>query len=89
MIADVDRNGGSQAVADIKAAGRAASFLHVDITDEEEVEAAVHSTVAEFGKLNILVTSVGAESRGTESPWHFAIELFLKGPFYACKQLFS
>ena len=85
VVADVNDSDGAQVVEDIRANGGTASYIHADITDEEAVEAAVRSTVDEFGKLDILVTSVGAETQSKEAPWHFAIDLFLKGPYYACK----
>jgi NAD(P)-dependent dehydrogenase (short-subunit alcohol dehydrogenase family) len=85
MVADVNDEGGTQLVERIRGEGGAAAFVHTDITDEAAVESAVRSTVDQFGKLDILVTSVGAETHSKEAPWHFAIELFLKGPYYACK----
>ena len=85
VVADVDVGGGTQVVEGLRADGGAATFVHTDITEEQAVEAAVRSTVDEFGSLDILVTSVGAETHSQDAPWHFAIDLFLKGPYYACK----
>jgi NAD(P)-dependent dehydrogenase (short-subunit alcohol dehydrogenase family) len=83
MIADVDDARAQDVIAGLVASGGTASFVATDITDERAVEAAVRSTVEQFGSLDILVTSAGA---GTESSnWHFAIDLYLKGPYYACK----
>jgi NAD(P)-dependent dehydrogenase (short-subunit alcohol dehydrogenase family) len=85
VVADVDAEGGTQVAEHIGAGGGKATFVRTDITDEAAVAAAVQASVDEFGSLDILVTSVGAPSDGQESPWHFAIDLFLKGPYYACK----
>ena len=85
VVADVNGHGGAGVVEGIRANGGAASFVHSDITDEAAVEAAVRSTVDGFGNLDILVTSVGAATHDEAAPWHFAIDLFLKGPYYACK----
>ena len=85
VVADVNGHGGAEVVEGIRANGGAASFVHSDITDEAAVEAAVRSTVDGFGNLDILVTSVGAATHDEAAPWHFAIDLFLKGPYYACK----
>jgi NAD(P)-dependent dehydrogenase (short-subunit alcohol dehydrogenase family) len=83
VVADVNEAGGNAVVAGIGAAGGKAAFTTCDITDEDAVARAVGATVEQFGSLDILVTSAGA---GTEaSNWHFAVDLYLKGPYYACK----
>jgi NAD(P)-dependent dehydrogenase (short-subunit alcohol dehydrogenase family) len=83
MIADVNQAGADATVAGIRERGGTAAFAATDITDEAAVQEAVRSTVDGFGALDILVTSAGA---GTEaSNWHFSIDLYLKGPYYACK----
>jgi NAD(P)-dependent dehydrogenase (short-subunit alcohol dehydrogenase family) len=83
MIADVNEAGADDVIAGIRARGGAAAFVATDITDEQAVERAVRATVEQFGAVDILVTSAGA---GTEaSNWHVSIDLYLKGPYYACK----
>jgi NAD(P)-dependent dehydrogenase (short-subunit alcohol dehydrogenase family) len=85
MIADVDENGGNRVVSNLRSGGGSASFVSSDVTNELSVKQAVQTTVREFGKLDILVTSAGGGTHGQQHPWHFAIDLYLKGPFYACK----
>jgi NAD(P)-dependent dehydrogenase (short-subunit alcohol dehydrogenase family) len=85
MVADVNKASGNDVVSGIRATGGLASFVHADITDEEAVNQAVQATVREFGKLDILVTSAGGGTREQENPWEYAIDLYLRGPFYACK----
>jgi NAD(P)-dependent dehydrogenase (short-subunit alcohol dehydrogenase family) len=41
--------------------------------------------VKAFGRLDILVNSAGAGRPVTPEGWHFAIDLYLKGPYYACR----
>jgi len=84
MIADVNETGAADAIKDIRAAGGSASFVATDITDEAAVRHAVQATVEEFGPLEILITSAGAEV-SEHAGWHFSIDLYLKGPYYACK----
>ena len=87
MIADLDAQSGREAAAAIGRNGGAASFVEVDATDEESVRAGVEATVREFGNLEILVNSGGggAPASDEREPWHFAIDIFLKAPCYACK----
>ena len=70
--------------ATLQRGGHGASFVAVDITDEKSVEQAVRATVHEFGKIDVLITSAGASTAG-ENRWHRSVDLFLKGPYYACK----
>jgi NAD(P)-dependent dehydrogenase (short-subunit alcohol dehydrogenase family) len=84
MVADLDEDGGAGTVATIEAAGGRAAFVKTDITDEAEVRAAVAATVDAFGGLDSLVTCVGAAPQG-EDRWHKGIDIYLKGPYYACR----
>jgi NAD(P)-dependent dehydrogenase (short-subunit alcohol dehydrogenase family) len=85
LVADVDEPGGHQTVESIRSGGGTATFVTTDITDEAAVGAAVRAAVDEHGRLDVLVTSAGGGSHGHDSPWHYAIDLYLKGPYYACK----
>ena len=84
VVADIDESTGKEVVAGIQAGGGSASFAAIDITDEKSVEQAVRGTVHEFGKIDVLITSAGTNISG-ENRWHRCVDLFLKGPFYACK----
>jgi NAD(P)-dependent dehydrogenase (short-subunit alcohol dehydrogenase family) len=83
VVADINEAGAKETVSGIRAAGGSALFAATDLTDEQAVRHAVQSAVKEFGRLDILITSAGADPSRHE--WHFAIDLYLKGPFYACK----
>lgn len=83
MVADINRAGAEEVAAKLRTVGGAASWVATDLTDEEAVEHAVRATVQEFGRLDILITSAGAEPSRHE--WHYAIDLYLKGPYYACR----
>jgi NAD(P)-dependent dehydrogenase (short-subunit alcohol dehydrogenase family) len=84
VVADIDESSGKDVADTIQRGGSTSSFARVDITDEQSVEQAVRGTVGEFGKIDVLITSAGASTAG-ENRWHRSIDLFLKGPFYACK----
>jgi NAD(P)-dependent dehydrogenase (short-subunit alcohol dehydrogenase family) len=82
VVADPNEEGGAEVVSGIEARGGRALFVATDISDEGAVERAVAATVERFGGLDVLVTSAGAGVRGD---WHRGIEIFLNGPYYACR----
>jgi NAD(P)-dependent dehydrogenase (short-subunit alcohol dehydrogenase family) len=83
VVADVDEARANDVVAGVESNGGNAMFVATDITDESAVKRAVEATVERFGRVDILVTSAGA---GTETAnWHASIDLYMKGPYYACK----
>ena len=71
--------------------GDMAFYVHCDVTDEEQVAAAVDAAVERFGHLDILFHSAGivgavgpiATTPGEE--WRFSIDVLLNGTFYALK----
>jgi NAD(P)-dependent dehydrogenase (short-subunit alcohol dehydrogenase family) len=81
MIADPNEAGGKEVVAAIEGRGGKAAFIATDISDEDAVRRAVEATVGEFGSLDTLVTSAGAPIQD----WSRGIEVYLKGPYYACR----
>ena len=87
VLADLDETTAKETAAAISSGGGSASSVHVDATDEESVRQAIQNTVSEHGKLDILVNSAGGSppSGYTLEPWHFMLDVYLKGPYYACK----
>jgi NAD(P)-dependent dehydrogenase (short-subunit alcohol dehydrogenase family) len=81
VVADLDRSRGEQAAAEIADASGRATFVPVDITDEETVRRAVGDTIDHFGSLDILVTSPG----GRPPEWGGYLDMYLEGPFHACR----
>ena len=68
MVADSNVDGGEEAVTAIKEAGGEASFVHVDVTQESEVEAMVARTVETYGRLDCAFNNAGiASGRGAGS----------------------
>jgi NADP-dependent 3-hydroxy acid dehydrogenase YdfG len=76
-----------QVVATIEAAGGTARAYSLDVTDKKQVEAVVAATVADFGKLDVLINNAGlmpirpmAEVNTDE--WDAMIDVNLKGTLY-------
>jgi NAD(P)-dependent dehydrogenase (short-subunit alcohol dehydrogenase family) len=59
FVADVNDDGGAETVAAIRAGGGAATFAHVDVTDEAAVEAFVARIVGEHGRLDCAWNNAG------------------------------
>ena len=85
-IAEIDRTLGAETEGLIGAAGGTAAFVPTDVTDEEQVEAAVNETVRRFGKLDLLYNCAGGsipeDAPVTEvdlSVWDHTMNLDLKG----------
>ena len=67
VVADLLDEQGVSAAAGLRSAGHAASFIHLDAGSPSDVEAAVGAAVADFGSLDILVTSAGVAWAGYTS----------------------
>jgi len=74
-------------VATIAAAGGTARAYRLDVTDKHQVEAVVAATVADFGRLDVIINNAGlmpirpmAEANTDE--WDAMIDVNLKGTLY-------
>jgi NAD(P)-dependent dehydrogenase (short-subunit alcohol dehydrogenase family) len=63
IVANRRAESGEETVRRIQAAGGVASFVPVDVTDEECVEAMVASSVDLFGRIDVAVNNAGNEGR--------------------------
>jgi NAD(P)-dependent dehydrogenase (short-subunit alcohol dehydrogenase family) len=59
FIADVLDTEGAAVVAEIEKAGGKATFVHLDVTDEKQWEAAIAKVMAGAGQLDVLVNNAG------------------------------
>ena len=58
-VADINGTGATEVVGEIKAMGRESFSVHLDVTDNSSVDAAVKSVIARFGHLDILINNAG------------------------------
>ena len=68
VIADVLEAEGKQMEAEIDESGGEALFVQMDVTSEEDWQRTVETTVARFGKLNVLVNNAGISSSSFLDP---------------------
>lgn len=91
MVAEFNEAAGEETVAQIKAAGGEAAFVHADVSRAAGVERMVAATVQRFGALNILHNNAGIFPRGgpieqmSEEHWNAVIATNLTGVFLGCK----
>lgn len=87
-IADAD---GAAIAAEMKAKGRDAEYIHLDVTSEADWQAAIKLALDRFGKLDILINNaaiviprVAIEDRTVEE-WDRVINVNVKGVFLGTK----
>lgn len=77
--------------ADVEALGRRCVAVPADVTRAAELEAFVAATLAELGRIDIVVANAGIFSGGvpswelTEAQWDRMLEVNLKGVWLTCK----
>jgi 3-oxoacyl-[acyl-carrier protein] reductase len=90
-LLDIDEAGAKQVAFDIVAAGGQTLVVHTDVTDEQSVAAAVSSTVAKFGGLDVLVNWAGGYRRLATvedmpiDEWDRTVALNLRSVFLCCR----
>ena len=90
VLADVTDQEGTAVAAEIAEMGGDALYVHLDVTNEDEWDAAVQSAVASFGKLDILVNNAGIWWRGhvletSSDQWDDIMDVNAKGVFLGTK----
>jgi len=78
---------GNALVDELRAAGGRAAYVRCDVADVPDAQAAVHTVLAEFGRVDCLVNAAGLTERGTlldTTPELFDrhIAINLRGPFF-------
>jgi NAD(P)-dependent dehydrogenase (short-subunit alcohol dehydrogenase family) len=87
MIADCADEAGAESVSMIKAAGGEASFVHTDVSQEEDVRKLIEGAESAYGGLDVLHNNAGILTgpRFPDSPpkyWSRAIDINIRGVLY-------
>ena len=90
VIADMLDKEGEAVAAEIAQAGGTATYVHLDVTKEDEWKAAVDLTVATHGGLNVLVNNAGLSGSAAEdlydtALWHRLMDINSTGVFLGMK----
>lgn len=90
VVADVLDKEGEAVVAAIAKAGGTASYIHLDVTREDEWKTAVDRTVAAHGGLHVLVNNAGISGSAAEDlydteVWHQLMDINSTGVFLGMK----
>jgi NAD(P)-dependent dehydrogenase (short-subunit alcohol dehydrogenase family) len=90
IVADLLDKEGEAVVAEIKKAGGNASYVHLDVTDEANWKAAVDKTVADHGRLDVLVNNAGISGSAEQdlydtAAWNRLMGINATGVFFGMK----
>ncbi len=85
-IADIALDAARETARELDSAGTAALPVHMDVTDEEAVEAGVREVISSFGTIDILVSNAGIQHISSLvdlefSNWRKLIAIHLDGAF--------
>ena len=89
-VADVDMTGASRVADAIKAKGKDAFAVTVDVSKKADTLDMVKQTMEKFGKVDILINNAGINrdsfaKKMTEEQWDLVLNVNLKGTFFCCQ----
>lgn len=87
MIGDIEQGPLDRAVAELEQKGAAAAGVRVDVTQQDQLQAAAEATLAAFGKVHVLCNNAGVGVGGrSESAnmrnWRWVVDVNLWGVVY-------
>ena len=92
VLTDVSDDAGEQVAEKIRADGGDASYVHADVSREDDAEAMVARTIATYGRLTVLYNNAGvmlgedgSVHSTDESVWDATLAINVKGVAHGCK----
>ncbi|SFF96191.1 2-deoxy-D-gluconate 3-dehydrogenase [Novosphingobium sp. CF614] len=87
VLGDINEERSKAVIEGIVAKGGKAKFMYTDAMKEASIVETIAAVAKEFGRLDILVNSAGAPTAADEAGWHFQIDMYLKAPYFACREV--
>lgn len=93
VIADIDEYSANRVAEEIRQLGRKTLAVKTDVSVQRDIETLVQTTLATFGRVDILINNAGVSSplplldTSTEE-FNRQIDINLKSVFYSCKAVF-
>jgi NAD(P)-dependent dehydrogenase (short-subunit alcohol dehydrogenase family) len=92
VVANSTPEQGERAAAAIRAQGREARAIPLDIRQRDSIARLVSGTLAAYGRIDILVNAIGVIRRGpieavTEEDWDLMMGVNLRGAFLLCQDV--
>ena len=94
IVSDINDDGGEQTVKSIRAADGEAHYIRSDISNPDDVEWLVKTSVKKYGRLDVFFNNAGvfdgfATSQETSDDlWHRIIGIDLSGSFFTARAAF-
>lgn len=90
MLADIKDDLGEQTASQMRDDGFDATYVHLDVTNEQDWIRAIDAVVDAYGKLDVLVNNAGTSARTTvtettEEIWDAQMDVHAKGVFLGTK----
>ena len=90
VVCDVNQEAIDRACQELQDLGGTALGVSTDVTNKEQVGAAVQSALAHFGKVDVLVNNAGFArdrylTKMAEEDWHAVLDVTLTGAFHCSR----
>ena len=92
IIAEIDTVAGERVAKKIAGEGGSATFVHMDVSDEDQVRSMVEVGLREYGQIDILVNNAGLAVHKLLvdldlADWNRQLEVQVTGPFLTAKHV--
>lgn len=90
VICDLLEDEGKKRITEIETEGGTACFIRLDVTKEEDWEAAIKTVLTQYGALHVLVNNAGIsgsgyQDQGDVKAWEELMSINATGPFLGTK----
>ena len=90
VLGDIAVEDGEKTASQLRDAGYDALFVKLDVTNEQDWQNAIETTISNFGRLDIMVNNAGTGGPGdveetTEDIWQSQMDVHAKGVFLGTK----